>query len=475
MSSVDDGRYVPTRRKFLRLAGMSALTAGAALTAGCSGSGPGSPGGNPSKQEAQLSHTPVDVWNNWTGTDQKNIADILQGVNKIQDKVVLKNVTVPGDMNQKLLAAINARTPPDVAILFGGQNAYQLAGRNAIVPFDEVAPASELQALKKWLSPAMWDLGTFDGKLVFVPLWAQSYGVYVNTKLAQKAGIDPGKPPQTLEDLAAAWLEMTVKKSNGEIQIMGGSTSDLNMTMGRFLGQFVSKDGRTITANSENNLKAAKWIDDHYAKLGRKQVARFNASLQGRSDRSGTQDPFLAGLVASEINGAWEESTIMDYGKNFEYVVWPVPRPAGVSKTGSWTYGDGFVLPQRSKSAAAGWQAVRYLSGSTGDQAAYTDLFKVWQCANGPNSEQATKWKGFQEGVIAKCPQYQEVFLKDLFHSDQYLFPPKIPTSNAYLTQLSDQMGKALVGQISVETALQTTNKLAQQDLDRWYAQNGHG
>ncbi len=49
-----------------------------------------------------------------------------------------------------------------------------------------------------------------------------------------------------------------------------------------------------------------------------------------------------------------------------------------------------------------------------------------------------------QEQVIGACPGYEEVFLPDLYQSDYYLYPPKIPTSDSYGSIMGSEWEKRL-------------------------------
>jgi hypothetical protein len=74
--------------------------------------------------------------------------------------------------------------------------------------------------------------------------------------------------------------------------------------------------------------------------------------------------------------------------------------------------------------------------------------------------------------VIGECPGYQEVFLSDLFDSDYYLYPPKIPTSESYAALFGAEVEKVRLGQQGVEEALALVKDQAQKELDTWLQQN---
>ena len=247
----------PSRREFLKAA---ALGGTSLMLAACGGAGQGAApavaeptgasteataaSGEQAAVTAVAANTAVqqlDVWTGWTEAMASNIERILDNYNKSQDTVVAKHVVVPEAMNQKLLAAVAAGNPPGTAVVFGAATAYQLAAQNAILPLDEIGKSDQVAALKEWMLPAVWDLGVYQGKFIYASMWNQCMGVFVNTAMAEKAGVDPTKPPKTLEELEATWDKLTVTADDGNITTLGGDFTWVEMIMGRFLGQFVNR------------------------------------------------------------------------------------------------------------------------------------------------------------------------------------------------------------------------------------------
>lgn len=427
----------------------------------------------PTTAPASTEAVHIDVWTGWTESAAKQIEMILDGYNKSQNKVIAKHVVVPEAMNQKLLASVAAGKPPACAIVFGASTAYQLAAQNAVLPIDTIGNPDEVAALKKWMLPALWDLGVYDNKLVFASMWNQCWGVFVNKTIAKKQGVDPDSPPKTLEELDEVWNKLTIMNGDN-IDVLGGDVTWGAMVMGRFLGQFVSEDAKTITANHPNNIKALEWIANRWERVGVKKLQDFYASLQGRGERSAGQDPFLSGLVATSVTGPWEFDSISRYKPDgFEYTVWPLPGPAGVSKKGMYTYGDGWIVPKGSPSPEAAWEIISTMTGAGGNRDVYTSLFTTWQCVNGPVSEQIITDAKFKSEVSGKCPGYEQVFLNDLFKADQYLYPPKIPTADSYTSMLDAEWEKVRLGQKKAKEALDFVTEQAQKELDTWHSQQG--
>jgi ABC-type glycerol-3-phosphate transport system substrate-binding protein len=464
------------RRDFLR---NSAFAAGAIVLAACKpAAAPTAVPEAPAKVEATkapeaapVERKDVEVWTGWTEDAAKNIEAILDGYNKSQERVTAKHVVIPENMTQRLLAGISAGTPPGTAVVFGASVAYQLAAQDGLLALDEVGKPEQIDALKKWMLPAIWDLGTYEGKFYYASMWNQCYGMFMNIKICEEKGVDPNKPAQNWEEMDEVWEKLTTYNADGSIDVLGGDVTWESIITARFLGQYVTEDGRTITANHENNLKALEWLTNRWKRIGPSNLQDYYASLSGRGERSAGLDPWLSGLRATNITGPWHFNTIKNFAPaDFRYTVWPFPKPASADKVGMYTYGDGWIMPKGCPDVESSWEIIGTLTGATGDKDVYTSLFTTWQCVNGPVSKQMLDWPAFKDKVIGACPGYQEIFLKDLFESDYYLYPPKIPTSASYQSMMGSEWEKARLGEKTPKEALDFVQEQAQKELDDWIA-----
>ena len=112
------------------------------------------------------------------------------------------------------------------------------------------------------------------------------------------------------------------------------------------------------------------------------------------------------------------------------------------------------------------------MRGAIGDRDVYTSLFTTWLCVNGPVSQTMTEWPTFRSDVIGACPGYEEIYLDDLFNSDQYLYPPKVPTSSSYMSLMGAEWEKSRLGQKTPQEALDLVQEEAQKELDTWLQQS---
>lgn len=114
-------------------------------------------------------------------------------------------VDVPWDgMENKILTAVSAKTPPDVVNL-NPDFASQLAGRNAWLDLDSKIKDAERSSYL----PNIWKASTLNGKSYGIPWYLTTRLTIYNTDLLKQAGIN--KVPKTYAELAQVAKEIKEK------------------------------------------------------------------------------------------------------------------------------------------------------------------------------------------------------------------------------------------------------------------------
>lgn len=110
--------------------------------------------------------------------------------------IKVKWVDVPwAAMQNKILTAVSAKTPPDVVNL-NPDFASQLAGRNAWLDLDgKISPEARSSYL-----PNIWQANTLNGKTFGIPWYLTTRLTIYNTDILNRAGIS--QPPATYTELA---------------------------------------------------------------------------------------------------------------------------------------------------------------------------------------------------------------------------------------------------------------------------------
>ncbi|MBD2664555.1 periplasmic sugar-binding protein of ABC transporter [Richelia sinica FACHB-800] len=182
--------------------------------------------------------------------------------------IKVKWVDVPWTaMENKILTAVSAKTPPDVVNL-NPDFASQLAGRNAWLDLD--GKVSE-QVRSSYL-PNIWKASTLNGKSFGIPWYLTTRLTIYNTDLLKQAGIT--KPPATYAELAQ--VAQQIKDKTGKYAFFA---TFVPQDSGEVLESFVQMgvtlvDGEGKAAFNTPQGKAAfqYWVDLYKKGLLPKEV-----------------------------------------------------------------------------------------------------------------------------------------------------------------------------------------------------------
>jgi multiple sugar transport system substrate-binding protein len=250
---------------------------------------------------------------------------------------VIHNSDIPyDDFRNKIAASVPAGVGPDVASLFyGWQVAWIDAGYLVPLPEEDFPPSM----VEEQFSP-MVQASFFDGKLYTLPTAVRTLALLYNKDLMAEAGLDPEKPPTTLEELEEQAVKCTRKAADGSYEIMGlpiamsGQAHQWfrEVLLRQFGQQPYSDDGRTVLWNASEGGYAA-W----------NELLKFQTELQTGDATLFDGDPnyFLSGHSCFQIDGSFRIGTITSSAPDLNYGVAELPTHDGIKSTfGSyWTHG----------------------------------------------------------------------------------------------------------------------------------------
>ena len=164
-----------------------------------------------------------------------------------------------------------------------------------------------------------------------MPWGSDTYALFWNKDLFEEAGLDPEKPPETLEELAEYADKLTKFDDEGNITQLGFvpdfSWGHLEQYIGLFGGYYVTEDGKELLLTSQPMIDAMKWEQQFYTKYGPEEVLRFVSST---GDYSSPEHGFMAGKIAMMVDGEWMvgPNFIGGLKPDLWYGVAPLPPPA---------------------------------------------------------------------------------------------------------------------------------------------------
>ncbi len=252
------------------------------------------------------------------------------------DVRVIHNSDIPyDDFRDKIAASAPAGVGPDVATLFyGWVPAWVDAGYLIPLPADQFPP----EEIEAQFSP-MVPNSQFEGEYWALPTAVRTLALFWNKDLFEAAGLDPEKPPTTLDELVEMAPLLTTFDSAGNIDIEGFPVAPngqdhhwfREVLVRQFGGEPYSADNRTVTYNSAEGCEAFKYL------------LQFETELNTGSNDLYTDatTAFLQGKAALHIDGSFRIGSIETNAPDLNYGVVELPVGNDIKSTfGSyWTHG----------------------------------------------------------------------------------------------------------------------------------------
>jgi ABC-type glycerol-3-phosphate transport system substrate-binding protein len=311
----------------------------------------------------------VVYWEKWTEFEGDAIRAVVDAYNASQNRIHVDLLTVSGIENKTLLA-IAGGTPPDVAGLYG-PNVAQYAEDRAIEPLDDYCRANGIK--RDNYIPVYWDMGTYRGHQYALPSVPASTALHYSKTMMREAGLDPEKPPKTIEELNQMAEKMTVKGPDGKYDKMGFMPAEpgwWNWGWGYIFGGSLWDGSSKITANSPENIRAYEWVQSWSKRYGATSLDSFKGGL---GNFSSPQNGFLSGKVGMELQGVWMYNFINMYAPKMEKPVreWgavPFPYPADRPDLAESTFADEdcLVIPRGAKHPNEAFDFIKYVQSQKG-------------------------------------------------------------------------------------------------------------
>jgi multiple sugar transport system substrate-binding protein len=427
------------------------------VAVGCTAGGGGE---SPATVNPSGSHEPVTItiWGAWTGRELRQFNKIFDGFTQKYPWIHVKSVGDVGD--QKIVAAINSGQPPDVALSFTPDNVGQFCASGA------------WQNLKPYMQQTHFDLSQIPkGALAYtsygdsqcaLPFLTDTYGLYYNSDMLQKAGIK--SPPKTLSELVADAKKLTVKNPDGSIKVAGFvpwfgyyEFSVLNLSI-MFNAPWYNSDGTKSAVGSDPAWKQMfEWQKQFVDWYGADNLRRFVA---GAGNEFSTSHDFYTGKIAMMLDGEWRTAFLADEQPDLKYGTAPFPVPDDQASNYGMgpMYGTIIGMPRGSPHPAEAWLLLQYMASNTD-----TLVYMANNVRNVP-----TTLASLSAPSLDVTPQFQ-TFL-DVFKNPQSHDKPPTPIGSGDQDIVSSFAEKWEAGQ---ETDLNGGLAQAAQQIDDQLAQGG--
>jgi ABC-type glycerol-3-phosphate transport system substrate-binding protein len=265
----------------------------------------------------------VVVWSGWVGVEEEAFERMVSMFNASQDRYQFQNFSTVEE-DTRIFRAITAGTPPDLFFLWNTSYIGALAANGAIQPLDGL--------LRKWglreddFVPGALDQARYRGRLYGVPFLVDASAFYWNRDVFAEAGVDPNRPPRTLEELLDLAVKLTKRDAHGNLVRLGFQPPPVHEVLGLFGGRLADPATGRITANDPRNVEALEW----YARMFELQGGglRIDSFQQGFGNFDSPNHQFFVGKVAMMFSGEWWPGYVTRYSPTTDYGVVQIPYPS---------------------------------------------------------------------------------------------------------------------------------------------------
>lgn len=394
---------------------------------------------------------------------KKSIEESVEIFNETHPNIQVEIILVPGSETEttKLMTAIAGGTGPDVYNL----DRFTVAQR---------AYYEQLEPLDKYLEELGVDIDDlktqyvdfaitecqWNNTLYALPWDTDARVIYYNKEHFREAGLDPEKPPRTIEELDEYADKLTKKVGNRYTRIgfVPWIGQGWPYTWGwAFGGEFYDPvNQKLIFAEDENIIKSLEWQKEYTDKYGIKELeaffSAFGLSFTGASVGGAAPiDPFLQGQLSMRIDGNWLLSQIKEFApEGFEYGIAPIPYPKDVGSSTTWAGGWSLVIPKGAKHPKEAAEFIHYMA--TEGQIKYAE-----DAAHLPTLKAAIP------GFVEAYPE-QQLFANLLWVAKSR---PPLPVGALLWDELVDARNYVLYGEKEAKTALKDAQNKVQAELDK--------
>ncbi|MFJ4172229.1 extracellular solute-binding protein [Paenarthrobacter sp. NPDC089714] len=424
----------PSRRKVM-LSGAALVASAALVLTGCGRGDNASTGAKSVKISDGPAKGVVEVWAQ--GGDGAKLPEMFDRFKKENPDVEMRITEVPGDQfAAKMTAAITAGKVPD--LIYSWSNIY--SELIATGGFDAVPDGL---ADRKDYVEAVWDASVVDNVAYAVPWYTWAGFMLYRSDLTTAAG---AKAPTNWDEMREFAKKLKSSGVKDPLALRVDWDSNTAFQVSQFAqqngGSFLSKDGKSWTINTPENVEALKYwaglIADGYASPDGPTVLDVVPWMSnGTTAAMWNGGPWYSGWFDDANGAGWSD-------KHIGYAL----NPAGPSGHSIATVaGGGWMVPSNAGNKDAAWKFAKFMSAP--EQQVY--WYKIFK--NLPAVKAAWEDPALQSPMLEVIREA----LKD------GVAPPSVPTWQQVGNAIGQQIEQVVRGGKSAQQALDEAQKQAEQ------------
>jgi len=223
-------------------------------------------------QSATAAPVTITYWQYFYQSKVDLVGELIKQFEAKNPDIKVEQVTFPYESyNQKVATSIPVGDGPDVINLYSGWLPMYVKA-DYIQPLPKTLFSDSY--MKSTYFPFVMDAVNFGGKLYAAPTAVRTLALIWNKKLFREAGLDPEKPPRTLDELADYARKLSKYDAQGNL-IQAGLAMQPNgqghnwlrdVLFRQFGGAPYDSTGRKVTYNSTKGVAALQWYMDRIVK-----------------------------------------------------------------------------------------------------------------------------------------------------------------------------------------------------------------
>ena len=407
------------------------------------------------KTESSSGPVHIQIWSMWTGDEEREFEQVVTVFNRTHPDIVVENYSVPDDT--QTISAIIAGVPPDLCTLSDPSYLGTLAANHAVLPLDSEFAGAGLKSDQ--YTGGSLGLCTYRGHIYALPYLLDCIALLYNKDVFKSAGLDPGRPPRTYDELLADCIRITRHDSSGHISRIGLEAVDAVTFVSSCGGEFIDRKTGLVDADNPRNIRALglykKLMD---AQGGYESVEAF---AQGFAGSTGSLNPFYTGQVGMMYSGEWNPYWAYKYSASTSYGVAPLPFPAESSLPSGTVFlsGNPICIPVGSAHPKEAWEFLRWTQ-SADEQDLLAEKLKnipnIRAALHDPNLSSGAPW----------CPYFAQFMALADSRNAKY-FPPS-PAASFYVGQISNAMDSVCYDRQTPSSALSAVQRRVQHEMERY-------
>ena len=305
---------------------------------------------------------------NWASAESATKTQIDNAIHAFEtaNNVKINNIPIPFDqMLQQLTTMTNGGNPPDVMELSGNWP-YALGGSGALQPLNSY--------IGSWRNDAFtnsFEVGTYKGNVYAVPFSISPHGFWYSKDLMTQAGLDPSKPPTTMDQLMSMMTTLR-SKMPADAYPIGIDVSKTEYALVGFWpwiwtfgGNPMIDDGKgNVTINWADNgtVAAFQWLQDLVKNklTPPDQAIKAERELMANGKIAFKLDgPYLTGILGN-TNPAL--NTVAAVNQHFGVTTTPVGPGQSAPVTAADIHNLGMSAQASNKDLA--WKFIQYLTSN---------------------------------------------------------------------------------------------------------------